>query len=64
MKKKLKGGDTGTDGDFDTLASDIGAVISSTVSTIEDAVKLLVDVIELPFDAGKAYSEPASQLLQ
>lgn len=61
QKIKQKGGSTGTSGSFNTLESNIEAVVKSTVDTIINTVELIVDVTELPGDLGRAYTEPKAQ---
>lgn len=61
---KQKGAGTGTSGNFNTLVDDIFAFVESTVDTIVNTTELIVDVFELPGDIGKAYDEPAAQLLK
>ncbi len=62
--KKMKGGRTGTSGNVDVLVDDIIAMAESAIKTIINTTELIVDLVELPGDIGKAYNEPAAQLLQ
>jgi len=61
--KKQKGGDTGTDGSLSTLSDNIAALSDSIISAIVDTTELVISVVELPYDAGKAYTEPSAQSL-
>ena len=64
-KKNMKGGaKPGTSGSVDVLVEDIFSIAKSTVETIINTTKLIVDIVELPGDIGKAYDEPAAQLLK
>ncbi len=60
--KKQYGGKTGTSGSVDVLVDDLFAFVRSIVDTMIDTTELIVDVVELPGDIGKAYEEPAAKL--
>lgn len=62
-EKKQKGGSTGTEGNLSTFVDDIGALVTSTIDTIINTTELIVDVVELPVDIGKAYETPKGQNL-
>lgn len=64
VKKQYGGAVPGTTGNFNTLVADIEALAKSIGDTIINTVELIVDVVELPGDVGKAYNEPAAQLLK
>jgi len=66
IKKKCafqKGAGTGTSGSVTTLFDDMFALSKSIVDTVVNTTELIVNVVELPYDIGVAYTEPVGKLL-
>ncbi len=63
-KSTMQGGKTGTSGNVGVLVDDLLAFATSIIDTIIDTTELIVDVVELPYDIGKAYEDPAGKLLE
>ena len=60
--KKQRGGlpQGGTSGDLGTFTQDIVGVIEATFDTIKYSVDTVIDVIQLPSDMGRAWSNPGA----
>jgi len=63
-KSKKYGGAVGTSGSASTFFDDIFALSRSMVDTVVNTTELIVDVFELPYDIGVAYTTPAGESLK
>lgn len=63
-KNSKKGGAAGTSGSASTFFDDIFALSKSMVDTVVDTTELIIDVFELPYDIGVAYTTPAGERLK